>query len=122
MNRTEALTAVLQDPNRSDAEKEIAARALRSRTNADVRELVSATIPYQELSADSQAMLHSLGKKHLSEINEDEFARYAHQFNPSFKQALCRQWRAWVCPGDDMLLSDWDVAGGLLEDGLRREE
>ncbi len=106
MNRTEALTEVLRDPARSHAEKEIAARALRSvNASADVgdKEPASASTPYQELSADSLAMLHALGKNHLRDISEDAFALYAHHFDPRFKELLCRQWREWVCPEDYVL-------------------
>lgn len=48
-------------------------------------------------------MLNALGKPHLHDISEDDFARYAHHFDPSFKEKLCRQWREWVCPDDDFL-------------------
>ncbi len=96
MNRTEALTEVLHDPSRSQREKEIAAAAL-SATN------VSTAGPHQELSQDSKAMLLALGKTHLREISEDEFARYAQHFGHPQKQELCRQWREWVCPDNDFL-------------------
>jgi hypothetical protein len=103
MNRTEALTAVLQDPGRSQAEKGIAARALRASATAELRETEGTVSPYQELSADSQTMLHALGKRHLRDISEDEFARYAQHFDPRSTELLCRQWREWVCPDDDFL-------------------
>jgi hypothetical protein len=100
MNRIEALTAVLQDPGRSQAEKEIAARALRA-TNGEIKE--SATVPYQELSDDSRAMLLALGKKHLREVSDSDFTKYAQHFGHAQKQELCKQWREWVCPDDDFL-------------------
>jgi|SRR5580693_1419091 hypothetical protein len=106
MNKIEALSAVLQDPGRSPAEKEIAARALRSVSASGIGtgiEPACASTPYQELSPDSLVMLHALGKKHLRDISEDEFARYARHFDPRFKELLCRQWREWVCPDDAFL-------------------
>ena len=103
MNRTEALTAVIEDPGRSRAEKEIAARALQASANVGDKEPASASTPYQELSADSLAMLHALGKNHLRDISEDAFVLYAHHFDPRFKQQLCTQWREWVRPDDAFL-------------------
>jgi hypothetical protein len=106
MNKIEALSAVLQDPGRSPAEKEIAARALRSVSASGIGtgiEPACASTPYQELSPDSLVMLHALGKKHLRDISEDEFVRYAQHFDPRFKELLCRQWREWVRPDDSVL-------------------
>lgn len=101
MNKLEALTAVLQDPSRSREEKEIAARALRSvNASTDAEPAITA---YQELTQDSQMMLQALCKKHLRGISEADFERYAHDFDPCFKELLCRQWREWVCPDDDFL-------------------
>jgi hypothetical protein len=48
-------------------------------------------------------MLQALGKRHLREINDDAFTKYAQHFDPRFKTELCRQWRAWVCPDDEFL-------------------
>jgi len=68
-----------------------------------MKEPESPTSPYQVLSPDSLAMLHVVGKNHLRDISEADFERYAQHLDPSFKQELCRQWRAWVCPADDFL-------------------
>jgi hypothetical protein len=106
MNRTAALTEVLRDPNRSRAEKEIAARALRAlNASADVgdKEPASPATPYQELTPDSLTMLQALGKRHLRDISEDAFVLYARHFDPRFKELLCRQWREWVRPDDAIL-------------------
>jgi hypothetical protein len=96
----------LQDPKRSPAEKEIAARALRpvntSSMDAETREQSPAS-PYQELTPDSQAMLQALGKKHLRDISEHDFARYAQHLDPRATELLCRQWREWICPEDYVL-------------------
>ncbi len=96
MDRTAALEQVLRDPTRSEKDKDIARAALGV-------ESVSTTVPYQELSVDSKAMLLALGKNHLREISENEFALYAQHFSHSQKQELCRQWRDWVCPDNDFL-------------------
>jgi hypothetical protein len=66
-------------------------------------------------------MLMALGKKHLREISEGEFARYAHHFNPSFKQELCRQWREWV-PGRGVSRSHRAITDRLLADHPRPRE
>jgi hypothetical protein len=86
--------------------------AQASSTDPAVSELVSTAGTHQELSRDSSAMLLALGKTHLREISEDEFARYAQHFGPSHKQELCRQWRDWVCPNDEFL----DLIGLLRTD------
>jgi len=96
MDRTAALEHVLRDPTRSEKDKDIACAALGVAS-------VSTTVPYQELSVDSKAMLIALGKNHLREISENEFALYAQHFSHSQKQELCRQWREWVCPDDEFL-------------------
>src|ERR1700675_3351855 len=38
---------------------------------------------------------------YLGEVSEGELARYAHHFDPWYKEELCRQWREWVCPGSE---------------------
>jgi len=96
MDRTAALEQVLRDPTRSEKDKDIA-RAVLGAAH------VSTTVPYQELSVDSKSMLLALGKNHLSEITENEFALYAQHFSHSQKHELCRQWREWVCPDDEFL-------------------
>jgi len=96
MDRTAALEQVLRDPTRSERDKDIARAAL-------IVASVSTTVPYQELSVDSRAMLLALGKNHLREVSENEFAHYAQHFSHSQKQELCRQWREWVNPDDELL-------------------
>jgi hypothetical protein len=128
MEKIDALEAVLRDPSRSQRDKDIARAALDARqassTDAAVSELVSTAGPHQELSPDSKSMLLALGKGHLREISEDEFAHYTKNFGLSHKQDLCRQWREWVCPDDEILdligltrANYWQI---IHDHGLRR--
>src|SRR5260370_34380843 len=105
MNRTEALTEVLRDPSRSEADKNVA-RAALDKAKASV------AVPHQELSVDSKSMLLALGKNHLREISENEFALYAEHFSHSQKQELCRQWREGGNPdGEFLVLNSLDRHG-----------
>jgi len=96
MNRTEALLDVLQDPARSQKDRDIAARALRA-ANASADVLVAAPDP-QEMTEATRMMLAALKVERIADLNEDTFERYcvAHFVKPS--DPLVKEFRFWIPP------------------------
>jgi hypothetical protein len=106
LDKIAALTSVLQDPSRTDAEKQIAARALRS-----VNEEFVAPTP--QVTDATCAMLATLKVRSVADLNEDIYERHitAHSLNAS--DPIVREFRRWVPPSGaflasiGMTLPDW---------------
>lgn len=103
MDKIAALTNVLQDPGRSQAEKEIAARALRS-VNASDNDLASEDFPYQAVMTDATcAMLATLNVQRVPDLNEDICERHItahclHASDPIVRE-FHRQGHSWPALG-----------------------
>ena len=114
MNRTEALSEVLQDPTRSERDRAIAFRALQA-ANASTTDAGTILAPMVELP-EAQRMLAALGKKHIAEVTEDDWQAYfAKNPHASASGELIREWRYWVAPDERTLwlLTGQDHGGGL---------
>jgi len=96
MDKFTALQAVLDDPTRSENEKQIARAALQRNRSSE-----------QVLTPESAAMLHALGKNHLLEISEHAFETYAARFGDAQKVELSRQWSQWVAPTELLNIIRW---------------
>jgi len=100
MDKFTALQAVLDDPTRSENEKQIARGALQRNRSSE-----------QVLTPDSAAMLQALGKNHLLEISEQAFETYIARFGHAQKVELSRQWSQWVAPTELLQIMRWSEVG-----------
>jgi hypothetical protein len=109
MDRISALTAVLQDPARTDAEKQIAARALRS-----VNEEFVAPTP--QMTDATCAMLSVLKIGRVADLNEDVYEQHCIAHCVKASDPIVKEFRLWVPPSQaflasiGMTLADWRMA------------
>lgn len=100
MNRTEALTEVLQDPARSEKDRAIAARALRA-ANGSANVFVAADP--KVMTDTTRAMLVALKVERIADLNEDIFERYCIVHCVRVSDPIVKEFRYWIPPGAEFL-------------------
>ncbi|MGB6499417.1 MAG: hypothetical protein WBF09_20640 [Candidatus Acidiferrum sp.] len=111
MDRIEALQAVLQDENRSQAERDIAARSLHA-LNASTD--VPVALP--QMTDATCAMLATLKVERIADLNEDAYERHCVTQCVKPSDPIVREFRRWVPPSEafldniGMTLADWLLA------------
>jgi hypothetical protein len=82
---------------------------------ARARAALGAEVPTETVLAEAGHMLAALGKKHVSEITENEWMNYFAKNHAPPSEQLIREWRYFVPPDDRALelLTGQDRIGGL---------
>ena len=103
MNRTEALTEVMQDPTRSERERQIATRALQAaNVNATDAALGAAPDPHV-MADDTRMMLAALKVERIADLNEEIFERHCVAHFVKQTDPIVREFRYWIAPDDSTL-------------------
>ena len=104
MSDRQSLEQILHDPYSTPEERESATRELGG----------AQFLPDTEL-AEAQVMLGTLGKKHLSEVSEDDWVNHFAKNHAPASEELIREWRYSVAPDARTLelLTGQDHVGGL---------
>jgi hypothetical protein len=86
------LQAILDDPHSTPEERTMAQAGLRD------------AIEDQPVESDVlQALLRTIGKKHLRDVSASEFARHSASFSWAERLELGRQRGEWIAPDDEIL-------------------
>src|SRR5258707_2604656 len=103
MNRTEALTEVMQDPTRSERERQIATRALQAaNVNATDAALGAAPDPHV-MADDTRMMLAALKVERIADLNEDIYERHCIAHCVKHTDPIVTEFRYWIPPSAEVL-------------------
>jgi hypothetical protein len=109
-SRQALLRRLACDRKRSAKARLAALRELLSVSNQDEPQAAAPNDPVQveygtqqALSVAALAMLNALGKSHLRDVDQEEWAQYAKHQGITWMDDLYAEYMAWKCPDEDVL-------------------